>query len=154
MGQSRPLFLIFFFSIQLTVNIQFNFLLMTGFEPRTSGVGSDCSTNWATTTAQDVLSFYYIWHCIKKRTNINKKGSCLVHISKMDQISHCLIWLSHFHEWINSVWPDLAKFRHFGNILWALGEFTKVYLVLELTFAIFYTIGQIVIDLKGPMLNK
>ena len=25
---------------------------MTGFEPRTSGVGSDRSTNWATTTAQ------------------------------------------------------------------------------------------------------
>ena len=24
---------------------------MTGFEPRTSGIGSDCSTNWATTTA-------------------------------------------------------------------------------------------------------
>ena len=25
---------------------------MTGFEPRTSGVGSDRSTNWAMTTAQ------------------------------------------------------------------------------------------------------
>ena len=25
---------------------------MTGFEPRTSGIGSDRSTNWATTTAQ------------------------------------------------------------------------------------------------------
>ena len=25
---------------------------MTGFEPRTSGVGSDPFTNWATTTAQ------------------------------------------------------------------------------------------------------
>ena len=24
---------------------------MTGFEPRTSGIGSDRSTNWATTTA-------------------------------------------------------------------------------------------------------
>ena len=27
---------------------------MTGFEPRTSGIGSDCSTNLATTTAQSV----------------------------------------------------------------------------------------------------
>ena len=27
------------------------FLPMTGFEPRTSGIGSDRSTNWATTTA-------------------------------------------------------------------------------------------------------
>ena len=25
---------------------------MTGFEPRTPGIGSDRSTNWATTTAQ------------------------------------------------------------------------------------------------------
>ena len=27
---------------------------MTGFEPRISGAGSDRSTNWATTTAQNV----------------------------------------------------------------------------------------------------
>ena len=26
---------------------------MIGFEPRTSGIGSDHSTNWATTTAQE-----------------------------------------------------------------------------------------------------
>ena len=36
---------IFFFSIQLTVNIQYEFLPITGFEPRTFGVGSDRSTN-------------------------------------------------------------------------------------------------------------
>ena len=29
---------------------------MTGFEPRISGIGSDCSTNWATTTAQVQIS--------------------------------------------------------------------------------------------------
>ena len=28
---------------------------MTGFEPRTSGIESDHSTNWATTTAQFLL---------------------------------------------------------------------------------------------------
>ena len=28
---------------------------MTGFEPRTSGIGSNHSTNWATTTAQDIF---------------------------------------------------------------------------------------------------
>ena len=44
-------FFIFVFSIQLRVNVQFKFLLMTGFEPQTSGFGNDCSTNWATTTA-------------------------------------------------------------------------------------------------------
>ena len=29
---------------QLTVNVQYNFLPVTGFEPRTSGIGSDHST--------------------------------------------------------------------------------------------------------------
>ena len=29
------------------------FLLMTGFEPRTSGVGIDRFTNWATSTGQE-----------------------------------------------------------------------------------------------------
>ena len=28
---------------------------MTGFEPRTSGIGSDRSTNWATTTAAHIF---------------------------------------------------------------------------------------------------
>ena len=31
---------------------------MTGFEPQTSGIGSDHSTNWATTTAQ-IFQFIY-----------------------------------------------------------------------------------------------
>ena len=52
-------FFIFVFSVQLTVNIQYKFLPMTGFEPRTSGIGSDRSTNWATTTAQDPLTFAF-----------------------------------------------------------------------------------------------
>ena len=38
-------FFIFVFSIQLTVNIQYQFLLMTGFELQTSRIGSDRSTN-------------------------------------------------------------------------------------------------------------
>ena len=43
---------IFAFSIELTVNVQYKFLPMTGFKPGTSEMGSDHSTNWATTTAQ------------------------------------------------------------------------------------------------------
>ena len=35
-------FFIFVFSIQQIVNVQDNFLPMTGWEPRTSGIGSDC----------------------------------------------------------------------------------------------------------------
>ena len=45
MGQYWPLFLIFIFSIQSTVNVQYNFLPITRFEPRTSVVWSYCSTN-------------------------------------------------------------------------------------------------------------
>ena len=49
-------FFIFVFSIQLTVNkCTIWSLLMTGFEPRTSGVRSDCSTNWAITTAHEAF---------------------------------------------------------------------------------------------------
>ena len=33
------------------------FLPMTGFKPQTSGNGSDCSTNWATTTAAHQSQF-------------------------------------------------------------------------------------------------
>ena len=49
---------IFVFSIQLTVNnVQYKCLPMTGFEPRTSGIGSDRSTNWATTTAHHLFIY-------------------------------------------------------------------------------------------------
>ena len=37
--------------MQLTEYIWYKVLTMTGFEKRTSGVGSNRSTNWATTTA-------------------------------------------------------------------------------------------------------
>ena len=57
-------FFISVFSIhswQLT-NVQYTnkFLPMTGFEPRTSGIGSSRSTNWATTTAQLFKMFTFI----------------------------------------------------------------------------------------------
>ena len=64
----RPLlFFIFAFSIQPTV-----ICLMTGFEPLlTSGVGSDRSTNSATTTALGLLHFctflrFYLPHQLEK----------------------------------------------------------------------------------------
>ena len=56
-------FFIFVFSMQLIVNVQYKFLPMTGFELRTSGIGSNHSTNWATTTAQYV-------YLIKNTTDI------------------------------------------------------------------------------------
>ena len=38
-------YFIFVFSIQLTVNVQYKFLSLIGFELRTSGIGSNSSTN-------------------------------------------------------------------------------------------------------------
>ena len=53
-------FFIFVFSIQLKVNnVQYKCLPMTGFKLRTSGIGSDRSTNWATTTAHTLVLLAY-----------------------------------------------------------------------------------------------
>ena len=51
------LFFTFVFSIQLTVNVQYKFLPMPGFELQTSEVGSNGSTNWATSIAHFVQYF-------------------------------------------------------------------------------------------------
>ena len=53
MGHSRSIFLHFrlFNSLQYTGYVS-QLLLMTEFEPRTSGIVSDRSANWATATAQ------------------------------------------------------------------------------------------------------
>ena len=54
MGHSRPLFCL------STVNskyVHYKISPMTGFEPWTSGIGSNRSTNWATTTAHYICSF-------------------------------------------------------------------------------------------------
>ena len=53
-------FLIFVFSIQLTVNVQYKFLPMTGFEPRTFEIGSNRSTNCATPLPRSTC--YYRTH--------------------------------------------------------------------------------------------
>ena len=47
-------FSIYVFSMQLTLNVQYKFLTMTGFEQKTSRSRSDRSNNWATTTAQQI----------------------------------------------------------------------------------------------------
>ena len=55
MEHSRPLFSSFQYSWQW--NVQYKFLPMTGFEPLTSGIGSDWSTNWA--TPLPLLTLYF-----------------------------------------------------------------------------------------------
>ena len=42
---------------------------MTGFAPRTSGIGSDRSTNWATQPLPKTLKF--VWHCLWVANLIN-----------------------------------------------------------------------------------
>ena len=52
MGISRPLFLYFhLFDSDASKQMFVNHFSMTGFEPQTSGVGRDRSSNCATTTA-------------------------------------------------------------------------------------------------------
>ena len=46
---------------------------MTGFEPRTSGLGSDRSTNWATTTAQIKKAYQQDQ---KTKPNLSKAKVC------------------------------------------------------------------------------
>ena len=52
-GHYRPLFLYFCLFKTFDTNVPYKSLPITGFKPRTSGVGSDRSTNLATTTAQE-----------------------------------------------------------------------------------------------------
>ena len=47
-------FFIFVFLVQLTVNVQYNFLPMTGFKLRISGIGNDRFTNWATSITLEI----------------------------------------------------------------------------------------------------
>ena len=55
---------------------------------------------------------------------------------------------------LESVWPDVAKFHHFGKILKLLGNLLRVQLVLgeilNPLWQIFHSIWQIFIVLNGP----
>ena len=66
--------------------------------------------------------------------------------------------LSTYQPCPNAVWPDLAKFHHFGKIFKVLGNFSRAYLlfgkILNLLWQILYTFGQIFIDIHGQMLKN
>ena len=72
-------------------------------------------------------------------------------------ISAYLAWMA---EWYHSqpVWPDLAKFRHFGNNLAVFGKFWVVYFLfgkmLNLLWRIFYIFGLIFIVENGQILKN
>ena len=78
MGHFRPLILYFrlFNTVDSQqINIWYKSLPMTGFEPRTSGVGSDCSTNWATTIVLHLLLFTLVFS--SNKSWIGQGGDCL-----------------------------------------------------------------------------
>ena len=59
MGHSRPLFLYCCLFCIFIVQLVDKILPMTGFKPRISGIGSDYSTNWATSTARVKKIIYF-----------------------------------------------------------------------------------------------
>ena len=94
MGHSWPLFIYLFRLFNTVQSKQVNkcsilILPMTGFEPRPSGIGSDCSTNWATTTSQPVNSYL----CICFATKLVKLEMPLGYsgLSSKRFLIHCLL---------------------------------------------------------------
>ena len=64
-------------------------------------------------------------------------------------------FLSFFHP--HKVWPDLAKFRHFGRMLKHFGHFESVHLVFGKILSLFWQIcnanGQIFIVVNSQILK-
>ena len=56
------------------------------------------------------------------------------------------------------VWPDLAKFRHFGKTLEVFGKFFTIYFLFGKMLCqlrqIYYIIGQILIVANGQLLKN
>ena len=69
----------------------------------------------------------------------------------------CCIW-KEFLVSCDSVWPDLAKFRHFGKILKVFGQFLKSWFPswqnVEPIWQRFYAFGQSYIVTNGQILNN
>ena len=55
-----PFFCIFVFSKVNSKYVHYLIFPMTGFEPRTSGIVSDHSANWATTTTHAAPELYWL----------------------------------------------------------------------------------------------
>ena len=87
MGHPGLFFFIFVLSMQLTswqkTNVPFKSLPMTGFELRTSGVGSDRSSNWATSTALQTPSSLLVILVQRPRTLTSANGMQISNIWSM-----------------------------------------------------------------------
>ena len=82
---------------------------MTGFEPRISGIGSDCSTNWATTTSQQFVCLLVVC-CYYEMLFVWMEEGCHVVANTSET----------FPEW-----PDFSKLKIFGRFFWGLFWFGK-----------------------------
>ena len=92
-------YFIFVISIQLTVNVQYKFLPMTGFEPQTSQIGSNHSTNWATTTARVVT---LLWNFLMRLDTVRTRLYMLHYGHKLS------CWILHLSMTRNSVMKHFA----------------------------------------------
>ena len=95
LGPSRSLFLYFrlFIRVESKQILYIKVLLMAGFEPGTAGVGSDRSTNLATTTARSLFISFFV--CLKKPSTATYSWyRYVVGISK--SISYCLFPICKF----------------------------------------------------------
>ena len=118
MGHSQPFFFIFVFSI-----IQFvdKILPMSGFEPRISGVGSNRSTNWATTTAQSykysLINHFPSQHksltCLSVNYVSSNEGKWQIRLSTMTKRNTSFLWCGG-SRWLNPS-KQFSDWHHFGK---------------------------------------
>ena len=107
MGHSRPLFIYFrLFNAVDSRHYSIKSLLMSGIEPRTSDVGIDRFTNWATTTAHESrdlgLSFYSLIVNDKKQKRGRKRyrgGDESILIQVVGNITWQEPWSSGYWWW-------------------------------------------------------
>ena len=116
-------FFIFVFSTELTLNnCSIKVLPMIGFELRISGVGGDCSTNWATTTAPvqwylppfgSKWLFSALWpssanFILTKEPGANNPNSLKLILVGLQRILEAADIVKFA---MASVWPDWANFK-------------------------------------------
>ena len=100
---SQPLFVfIFVFSKVNSKHVQYKISPMTGFEPRTSAIGSNHSANLATTTAQNYRFFL---------TNLTSTkvwpSSCVTRFGEISPLWHNFKSLRQIFESLFIIWQNV-----------------------------------------------
>ena len=130
MGQFRPLF---FYFRSFQTQIVHKIVGFSGIWTRIVGLEGEHADHLITTTAQ---FFIFIFN---KIAMIMKKGKKKTGMARF-----------------RPVWPDLAKFHHFGNNLQVFVKFLMVYFLfgktVNLLWEIYFTSGLIFIVKNGQIL--